>query len=87
MIQSEPIQFSISKQLRPDFHGPVIIKKASHTPISPPTEEDARAGEGDGSTFYWEQTRRDDGTLVTEGKLFYNIPDGGIGVMNLTTSP
>jgi heat shock protein HslJ len=37
--------------------------------------------------YEWEQTRRNDGTLVTEGALFYFMPDGQIGALNFTTSP
>jgi heat shock protein HslJ len=37
--------------------------------------------------YQWEQTRRNDGTLVPEGQLFYNLPDSTVGVMNFTTSP
>jgi heat shock protein HslJ len=37
--------------------------------------------------FQWEQTRRNDGALVTEGQLFYPLPDGTVGALNFTTSP
>ena len=37
--------------------------------------------------YQWEQSRLDNGMLVTQGQLFYNLSDGGIGVMNFTTSP
>jgi heat shock protein HslJ len=37
--------------------------------------------------FRWEQTRSSSGELVTQGQLFYNMPDGVIGALNFTTSP
>jgi heat shock protein HslJ len=37
--------------------------------------------------YRWEQTRRNDGTLVTEGQLFYTMADGTVGVLNFSTSP
>ena len=37
--------------------------------------------------YLWEESRQDDGSFSTQGKLFYILPDGGNGVMNLTTSP
>ena len=37
--------------------------------------------------YQWEQTRLDNGVLVTQGQLFYNLPDGAVGVLNFTTSP
>jgi heat shock protein HslJ len=37
--------------------------------------------------FQWEQTRSSSGELVTEGQLFYNMPDGSVSAMNFTTSP
>ena len=36
--------------------------------------------------YEWEQTLRD-GALVTEGRLFYFMPNGQIGALNFTTSP
>ncbi len=37
--------------------------------------------------FTWEQTRAPDGSLVTEGQLFYFLPSGAAGVLNFSTSP
>ncbi len=36
--------------------------------------------------YEWQETLTN-GILVTEGKLFYELPGGAIGVLNLTTSP
>lgn len=37
--------------------------------------------------YAWEQTRLNNGTLVTQGQLIYTLADGSSGVMNFTTSP
>jgi heat shock protein HslJ len=37
--------------------------------------------------YQWEQSLVGGSTLVTQGQLFYTLPDGGVGVMNFVTSP
>jgi heat shock protein HslJ len=37
--------------------------------------------------YQWQQELVGGSTLVTQGQLFYTLPDGGIGVMNFVTSP
>ena len=37
--------------------------------------------------YQWEQSLVNDTTLVTQGQMFYTLPDGGVGVMNFVSSP
>lgn len=39
------------------------------------------------SGYQWEQNLVGSSTLVTQGQLFYTLPDGGVGVMNFVASP
>lgn len=45
------------------------------------------AGLGALTGYLWEQTLVGTSTLVTEGQLFYTLPDGTPGVMNLVATP
>jgi heat shock protein HslJ len=37
--------------------------------------------------YQWEQSVVGGSTLVTQGQLFYTLPDGGVGVMNFVSAP
>lgn len=37
--------------------------------------------------YVWEESRQEDGTLVTVGNLYLLLPDGSEGVLSMTTSP
>ncbi|MCL4264457.1 MAG: META domain-containing protein [Anaerolineae bacterium] len=45
------------------------------------------AGLGTLTGYRWEQTLVGASTLVTEGQLFYTLPDGSAGVMNFVATP
>ena len=82
-----------SGQLTPvDDHftvGPIVTTRMSCSePAGVMEQEQAylTALEATGG-FMWEQSRAADGTLVTEGQLFYFLPSGTAGVLNFSTSP
>ncbi len=69
--------------------GPIVTtRKACSEPAGVMEQEQAylTALESAGA-YQWEQSLVNEATLITQGKIFYTLPDGATGVLNFVSSP